>query len=96
MFNRCDFLMGENDSIVIAVPNLLPKGIPLTLHVHRNGLVFRHGDETIGDVPCGHLEVFKRLSRREKVGLIEVTNEVPSFPIYIAAVADIHMARACA
>jgi hypothetical protein len=93
MFDTCDFLMGDNDSIVIAIPGQVPKGENLTLILYRNGLMFRHGDTTIGDVSCGHREVFKRLSKRDKVGLIEVTED-PGFPIYIAAVADIQLHRA--
>lgn len=91
MFNRCDFLLGENDSIVIAVPKQVPKDQPLTLVVYRDGLKFYHGEEdnVIGDVACAQNEVLKRLARKDKVGLIEVTGDAPGFPVYIAAVANV-------
>lgn len=95
MFNRCDFLMGENDSIVIAVPNRVPKDNNLTLVVYRDGLMFYHGDEVIiGDVPCEHREVLKRLVNKQRVGLIEVIENEPTFPVYIAAVANVTLGQA--
>lgn len=95
MFDRCDFLMGENDSIVIAVPRQVPKDNSLTLVVYRDGLMFYHGDDVmIGNVPCGHREVLKRLANKERVGLIEVIEDQPSFPVYIAAVATVTMGQA--
>lgn len=91
MFNNCDFILGENDSIVIVIPTQLPKDLPLTLEVHRETIVFRSGEEQVADIKCLRLDILQRLVSKAKVGLIEFLNGVPRFPAYITAVADIEV-----
>lgn len=91
MLNSCDFILGENDSIVIVIPTQLPKDQPLTLEVHNRGIVFRSGDEEVGDIACERNDVLQRLVNKAKVGLIEFLNGVPRFPAYISAVATIEV-----
>ena len=91
MFNQCDFILGENDSIVIVVPDQLPKDLPLTLEVHSHGVVFRSGDEPIADVVCERRDVLQRLVSKTKVGMVEFLNGIPRFPAYISAVASIEV-----
>lgn len=96
MFEKCDFILGENDSIVIVVPGQLPKGLPLTLEIHSDMLLFRSGENAIGGYSGARRDVIQRLMGRAKVGLIEFLNGVPSFPAYITAVAEVAIIRQAA
>lgn len=91
MFDKCDFILGENDSIVIVIPTQLPKDQPLTLEVHQNSLLFRSGDLAVGGVTCKCDAALARLVNKAKVGLIEFLNGAPRFPAYISAVAHIEV-----
>ncbi len=91
MFTECDFILGENDSIIVIVPESLPKDQPLSIEVHHDGIVFRSGDDKVADVPCVRLDVLQRLVSKAKVGLVEFLNGVPRFPAYISAVANIEV-----
>lgn len=91
MFNQCDFILGENDSIVIVVPDQLPKDMPLTLEVHNRGIVFRSGEDQIADVACERSDILQRLVTKTKVGMVEFLNGIPRFPAYISAVANIEV-----
>lgn len=91
MFNSCDFILGDNDSIVIVVPTQLPKDQPLTVEVHNKGIIFRSGEEEVGDICCERSDVLQRLISKAKVGMIEFLNGVPRFPAYISAVAAIEV-----
>lgn len=91
MFKKCDFILGENDSIVIIVPTQLPKNIPLTLEVYKDTIVFRSGDNMFADVACPRKDILQRLMNKAKVGLIEFMNGAPKFPVYISAVANIEV-----
>ncbi len=94
MFKSCDFILGDNNSIVIIVPTCLPKDQPLTVEVHNRGIVFRSGEEALGDISCDRIDVLQRLVSKAKVGMIEFLNGAPSFPAYISAVAaiEVHVA----
>ncbi len=94
MLNNCDFILGENNSIVIVVPTSLPKGVPLTCEVHKFGLIFRSGDESVGEITCHRRDILQRLVSKAKVGFIEFINGTPRFPAYITAVADIQVMAA--
>ena len=92
MLNSCDFILGENDSIVIVLPTQLPKGLPLTLEVYNGNIIFRSGeDNVVGDVACDRNDILQRLMNKAKVGLIEFLNGVPRFPAYISAVANVEV-----
>lgn len=94
VIKTCDFILGENDSIIIVVPVSLPKGEPLTCEVHKSGLVFRSGDFAVGNIACERQDVLQRLISKAKVGLIEFINGVPKFPVYISSVANIEVVAA--
>jgi hypothetical protein len=91
MFNSCDFILGDNDSIVIVVPTQLPKDLPLTVEVHNKGIIFRSGEEEVGDISCDSKDVMQRLMNKAKVGMIEFANGIPRFPAYISSVANIEV-----
>lgn len=94
MLENCDFILGENDSIVIVVPTSLPKDMPLTLEVHKFGLIFRSGEESVGAVTCHRRDILQRLVNKQQVGMIEVNDSAPKFPVYISAVANIQVMAA--
>lgn len=94
MIENCDFILGENDSIVIVVPGSLPKGEPLTCEVHKSGLIFRSGDIAVGNIACQREDVLQRLITKAKVGFVEFINGTPKFPIYISSVANIEVMAA--
>lgn len=89
MFEKCDFILGDGGSIVIVVPTQLPKDLPLTLEVHKRGIVFLSGEVEVGSVPCERPDILQRLINIAKVGLIEFLNGIPRFPAYITSVAAV-------
>lgn len=91
MFRYCDFLLGDNDSIVIVVPTQLPKDAPLSVEVGRHGIIFRSGDECLANIRCEKAEVLRRLMNTGRVGLVEFLHGLPKLPSYITAVADIEV-----
>lgn len=96
MFNNCEFILGENDSIVIIVPTQIPKGLPITLEVYRDKILFFSGEQQVGNMTCGRLDVLQRIVSKAKIGLIEFLNGVPRFPAYISAVANVSVASEAA
>jgi hypothetical protein len=96
VFSNCEFILGENDSIVIIVPTQIPKGLPITLEVHRDKIVFLSGEQQVGNMVCGRLDILQRIVSKAKVGLIEFLNGVPKFPAYISAVANVSVASEAA
>lgn len=96
MFHKCDFILGENDSIVIIVPTQIPKELPITLEVHKNMIVFLAGEMKVGDMSCERLDILQRIVSKARIGLIEFLNGVPRFPAYISAVANVSIAMEAA
>ncbi len=96
MFNNCDFILGENGSIVIIVPTQIPKDLPITIQVNRDSLVFMSGEEEVGNIPCGQRDVLQRIVSKAKIGLIEFLHGVPRFPAYISAVAHVEVVQGVA
>ncbi len=92
MFERCHFLLGEGNSIVIVVPENLPRGEPLTVSVSPEDIQFRSGFEEIADITCDNEEVFRRLARFPQVGLVEYDGE-GDFPTYITNTAYVEVRR---
>lgn len=89
MFNNCDFILGENDSIVIIVPTQIPKNLPITIEVSRDGLSFLSGEQVVGAISCRRIDILQRIVSKARIGLIEFLNGVPKFPAYISAVANV-------
>lgn len=96
MFSQCDFILGDNNSIIIVLPTQIPKGLPITLEVHRDTLVFRSGENTVGNSPCARRDILQRIVSKTKIGLIEFLNGTPRFPVYISAVANVEVALGAA
>lgn len=92
-FNRCDFLMNKrNNSVVVVVPQQLPKDADLTLRLKGHDIIFRSGDEDYTKVKVFDKSVIDRLAEHQQVGIIETDDGKPQFPAYITAVANIEKA----
>lgn len=91
MFNTCEFIMGENGSIVIVVPDRLPKDMPVTIQVKAKKISFRVGEEVLADIPCSRLDILQRIVSKAKIGIIEFLQGAPKFPAYISAVANVEV-----
>ena len=94
VLENCDFILGENNSIIIVVPTELPKDAPLTCEVHKFGLVFKSGEDFIGNVTCHRRDILQRFIGKAKVGFIEFVQGAPQFPAYITSVANIEVMAA--
>ena len=68
-FNRADFLLGKNDSVVIIVPANLPNGEYRVL-VDWYTLSFEYNGQVMATLVVNNDEVIERLSRLGKVGLV--------------------------
>ncbi|MFA7276320.1 MAG: hypothetical protein WC043_05915 [Pseudobdellovibrionaceae bacterium] len=91
MFQSCDFILGDNGSIVIVIPTQLPKDQPLTLEVYSHGIIFRSGETAVGDISCDRSDILQRIIDKARIGMIEFLNGIPKFPAYITAVADVEV-----
>ena len=93
LFQQCDYILGENGSVVLVVPAQLPKQDTIMLEIHMNGIVFRHGDDELANLPLPRRDVLNALVNRGRVGIVEYTQGQPAFPAYISAVAHIEVMR---
>lgn len=90
MFRKCDFLLGDNNSIVIVVPEFLPKDAPLSIEVEGHSLKFISGGDVVADIPYVHSDILGRLASKAKVGIVEFMKGMGQFPAYISVVAKVH------
>ncbi len=90
VFDRCDFLLGENNSLVIILPVMLPSAENYTVSVSPTELKFKAGYDEIARMPFDNAEVYERLAFTPEVGLVEY---VPGdfFPGVITAVAYVEI-----
>lgn len=96
LFKECNYILGDSGSVVIIVPGQLPKDEEIVLEVHLNGVVFRHGDDEIANLPLPRHDILKALVNLGRVGLVEYLEGQSSFPIYISAVANVEVMREAA
>ena len=93
MFTKCDFLLGQNESIVIVIPAHLPQ----RRNLHRLGQRPRYPlqgrarrSSARSAYPGG--EVFRRIANNVQIGIVE--HEVPDdFPGGITNVAYVEVAE---
>ncbi len=90
MFNKCDFLIGDDKSVVVVVPQAVPKGEQLTIRISDDVVSFyKAGEILFGRVECACVKTLRCLRKKQRVGLIEALDGKMSFPVYIAATAKI-------
>ncbi len=92
MFNECEFIIGKDKSLVVVVPQSVPKGEAITIRVVDQTLFFYKSDESLfGRVTCECAKTLRCLRKKKRVGLIEALGGAIKFPVYIAAIAQIQM-----
>jgi len=92
MFNSCEFIIGKDKSLVVVVPQSVPKGVAITMRVVGNAVFFYKNDESLfGRVICECTKTLRCLRKKKRVGLIEALDGAVKFPVYIAAIANIHV-----
>ncbi len=94
VFERCDFLLGEGDSIIIVIPGHLPHAETYTVSVSDKDIKFKAGYDKIAhlDYPGG--EIFERIANNTQIGLVEYTGD--ELPAHITNVAYVEVRRAMA
>ncbi|MCB9989674.1 MAG: hypothetical protein H6868_10150 [Rhodospirillales bacterium] len=92
MFNRCDFLLGEGQSVVIVVPAHLPYAETYTVAVTEDTIKFRAGFDDIAEMHYPGGEIYKRISGTTQVGLVEYPPE-GELPDFITNVAYVEVRR---
>jgi hypothetical protein len=87
MFDRCDFLVGQDNSMVIVLPGLLPKGVSsYTVSASPSEISIKAGFNEIARFPYKNENVFRILTMSSQVGIVEYPpKEV--FPNAITALA---------
>lgn len=95
-FTQCDYLMDKNGALVLVVPTRIPKEETVLIEVHMNGIVFRHGEDELANLPLPSQKILAALVNRGRVGIIEYEDGNPKFPAYISAVANIEVMREAA
>lgn len=93
MFERCDFLLGNGDSVVIVLPGHLPKAETYTVSVSDRDIKLRAGYDNIANLDYQGGEIFQRIANHTQVGLVEYAGE-GDFPMHITNVAYVEVRRA--
>ena len=93
MFQRCDFLMGKDNSVVIVIPEHLPKAETYTVSVSSKDIRFRADYDCIAEILYQGGEIFKRIAGAIQVGLVEYSG-LGDFPDHITNVAYVEVRRA--
>ncbi len=92
MFERCDFVMGRDNSIVIVIPEMLPRAETYTVSVSSQDIKFRADYDNIAEMFYHDSEVFKRIASATQVGLVEYPG-TGDFPMHITNVAYVEVRR---
>lgn len=93
MFNRCDFLLGKDSSVVIVIPAHLPMAETYTVSVSDRDIKFRAGYDQVGEISYHDGEVYQRIANNIQIGLVE---HLPGgeLPANITHVAYVEVRRA--
>ena len=93
VFERCDFLLGQGQSIVIIIPESLPAAETYTVSVSDKDIRFKAGYEDVAQMSYQGGEIFERIANNTQVGLVEYSGD-GSFPQHITHVAYVEVRRA--
>ena len=91
MMNSCNFILGDDGSVLITVPSQLPKYQDLTLELYPAGIRLVSGKETLGNFLAAPRDALLGLMSKTRVGIIERIKDISHSPVYISAVAKIEM-----
>jgi len=92
-FERCDFMLGRDNSVVIVIPANLPRAETYTVSVSDKDIKFRADYNCIAQMKYQGGEVFKRIASVIQVGLVEYPG-LGDFPAHITNVAYVEVRRA--
>lgn len=92
MFQKCDFLYGSGDSIVIVIPATLPHAETYTVSVSSENIKFKAGFEEIARLEYQGGEIFKRIAQHTQIGVVEYPPG-ETFPDVITNVAYVEVRR---
>lgn len=93
MIKRCDFLLGMNESIVIVIPENLPRAETYTVSVSDKDIRFRADYDTIGEMIYQGGDIFQRIASSFQVGLVEYPGP-GDLPTHITNIAYVEVRRA--
>lgn len=93
MFQRCDFLLGNNNTVVIVIPEHLPKAETYTVSVSSKDIRFRADYDCVAEVSYQGGDIFRRIASAMQVGLVEYPGP-GDFPNAITNVAYVEVRRA--
>ena len=71
MFKECCFLLGEGNSIVIAIPVMLPEADTYTVVITDKSIRFKADYNAVAEISYPGGEVYRRLAQSIQVGLVE-------------------------
>lgn len=80
LFERCDFLLGEGNSIVVVIPAHLPAADTYTLAVTSDFLKIMADYNDVAEMHYPGGEIFERIARHTQVGLVEYPPNNGEFP----------------
>lgn len=95
VFNRCDFLIGKDASVVIVIPAHLPEAETYTVSVSDSDIKFRVGYDCVAEIPYKGGDVYKRIAQNIQIGLVEYPPG-SDFPPRITHLAYVEVRRATA
>jgi hypothetical protein len=91
MFERCDFLLGEGNSVVIVIPAHLPDADTYTVAVTANVMKFMADYDDIAEMAYPGGEIFERIANHTQIGLVEYSPNHEGFPNDITNVAYVEI-----
>ncbi len=92
MFDRCDFLLGDGQSVIIVIPASLPRAETYTVSVSDSDICFRADYNNVARLTYPGGEIFERLINNTQIGLVEFP-EGTNFPNHITRVAYVEVRR---
>lgn len=93
MFDKCDFILGRGDSIIVIVPHILPAAETYTVSVSDSEIKFKADYDDIASMSYQGGEVFERITQNTQIGIVEYTGH-GDFPKTITHVAYVEVRRA--
>ncbi len=92
MIERCDFLLGADDTMVMVLPEKLPGASTYTVTASPEHIRIRADHDEIAKFSYNNQEVFRRFAHMVQVGMVEYPVDEP-FPAAITAVAYVQTMR---
>jgi hypothetical protein len=92
LFKSCDFVFGQDQTVLIVIPASLPKAETYTVSVSDRDIKFKADYENIAEMEYEGGEIFKRIAGNTQIGLVENPPH-GKFPTCITNVAYVEVRR---